>query len=69
MKFMLKNIIHALKFIQRKFECFISNLKRVEHFEVCILKLIYKLVDQLNSNFILILSLWFRIHIRKIIKL
>ena len=51
MKSILKSIIHVLKFLHNIFECFTSKLMRLGHFEICILKLIYrKLTDQLNSN-------------------
>ena len=41
----LKIIIHALKLVQKNFECFTSKL-RTEHFEIYILKLIKKLISQ-----------------------
>ena len=45
MKSILKTIIHVLKHIQKIFfNVLLQNITRMEHFEVCLLKLILKLL-------------------------
>ena len=49
----LKIIIHILKLLQKIYEVLFQNLMSMEHFQICILKLIknfiyWKLMDQFN---------------------
>ena len=61
MKSTLKIIIGALKRTQKNLNALLQNLMRMAYFETCKLKLLLKfvsrkLVDQLNSKFVRLIS-------------
>ena len=60
MKSVLKITIHVLKLLQKNFDSFSSKSNAKEHFEICVLKLIKKLISrQLMTNCFEILYTFF----------